>query len=82
MRRGPDSPTIMKTACGSSADFKGNVRILFQPPRVHRFLDSMTSATGKPSTITATKTFITHGGASNVGNKIEAACNNSQATTA
>jgi hypothetical protein len=29
----------VKTAWGSSADFKGNVRILFQPSRVHRFPD-------------------------------------------
>jgi hypothetical protein len=40
------------------------------------------SAIGKPSAITATKTFIVHGGASKVGNKIDAACSNSQATTA
>ena len=40
------------------------------------------SAAGKPSAIRATKTFITHGGASNVGNKIDAACTTSQLTTA
>src|SRR4030095_5376595 len=40
------------------------------------------SAIGKPSAITATKTFIVHGGASKVGNKIDAACSNSHATIA
>src|SRR6266705_291379 len=34
------------------------------------------TATGNPSAITATKTFIVHGGASKVGNKIDAACSN------
>jgi hypothetical protein len=42
----------------------------------------MTSAMTKPAAIKVTNTFITHPGASKVGNKIEPAWTSSQAMTA
>ena len=39
-------------------------------------------ASGNPSATAAMNTFITHGGASNVGNKIDASWISSHATTA
>ena len=42
----------------------------------------MTSAIGKPAATTAMNTFITHGGASYVGKRIDAAWISSHATTA
>jgi hypothetical protein len=56
-----------------------SVRLI--PSGVSSNAHAMMSAIGKPSAITATNTFVVHDGASKVGNKIDAACSSSQATT-
>jgi hypothetical protein len=65
-------------------DFFGNSSansVRFKPSGVSSNAHAIINAIGKPSAVNATKTFIVHGGASNVGNKIDAACSRSQATT-
>jgi len=52
------------------------------PSGVNSNAHARTSAIGKPSATTATTTFITQAGASNVGKRIDAAWMSSQAITA
>ena len=56
--------------------------VRFTPCGVSSKAQAMTSAIGNPAAIAMTNIFITHPGASKVGNKIDAAWISSHATTA
>src|SRR6266850_1019971 len=61
--------------CGTSSE-------RLSPSGVRSNAQARISATGKPRITAVTNTFITHEGASNVGNRMEVAWIRSQATTA